>query len=92
MIPFISVESYVLSRDVLSSAKKPVHYQALFNHSPLVVTNGFGDPQKKHLLLVQTMIQNMFPTINADTVPLHTIKRALLVNYDAETDEIDFRH
>ncbi|KAI6228978.1 CBR-NAS-36 protein [Aphelenchoides fujianensis] len=87
-----AVENYSLCRDVLSAIKRPVHFQALFDHSPLVVLNGFNDPKRKHLKLVQTVIQNMFPSINVDTVNLQTIRRAVLVNFDAETETVDFRH
>ncbi|KAI6203385.1 Brix domain-containing protein [Aphelenchoides besseyi] len=86
------VENYSVCRDVLSTIKRPVHFQALFENSPLVVLNGFNDPNRKHLLLVQTVIQNMFPSINVDTVNLQKIRRAVLVNFDAEKELIDFRH
>jgi len=86
------VENYLLSREVLSAAKRPVHYQALFGTSPLVVMNGFNNSKKRHLELVQTTIENMFPTINVDTVQLHTIKRTVLFSYDPETENIEFRH
>lgn len=58
----------MLAREVLSAAKRPVHYQALFGTSPLVVMNGFNNSKVKHLELVQTIVENMFPTINVDTV------------------------
>ncbi|CAD5210254.1 unnamed protein product [Bursaphelenchus xylophilus] len=86
------VDNYTLAHDILSVSKRPVHFQKLFDYSPLVVLNGFNDPEKRHLQLVQTVIQNMFPTINVDTVQLKNIRRALLINYNAETDSIDFRH
>ncbi|CAD5206946.1 unnamed protein product [Bursaphelenchus okinawaensis] len=86
------VDNYTLAHGILSASKRPVHFQKLFDYSPLVILNGFNDPAKKHLQLVQTVIQNMFPSINVDTVQLKNIRRALLVNYNAETDTIDFRH
>ncbi|KAI6178808.1 Brix domain-containing protein [Aphelenchoides besseyi] len=86
------VENYSVCRDVLSSIKRPIHFQALFENSPLVVLNGFNDPNRKHLFLVQTVIQNMFPAINVDTINLQKIRRAVLVNFDAEKELIDFRH
>lgn len=86
------VDNYTLAHDILSVSKRPIHFQNLFDQSPLVVLNGFNNPNKKHLQLVQTVIQNMFPTINVDNVQLKNIRRALLVNYDSETDSISFRH
>lgn len=65
---YFKVENYMLTREVLSASKRPVHYQALFGTSPLVVMNGFKNSKLKHLNLVQTIVENMFPTINVDTV------------------------
>ncbi|UMM11248.1 hypothetical protein L5515_000629 [Caenorhabditis briggsae] len=39
-----------------------------------------------------TFIQNMFPSINVDTIQLGNLKRCLIVSYDEETDEIQMRH
>lgn len=64
------VENYLLAREVLSAAKRPVHYQALFSTSPLVVMNGFNNSKKKELGLMQAFVENMFPVINVDTVIL----------------------
>lgn len=105
-ILILLVESFLLSREVLSAAKRPVHYQALFSTSPLVVMNGFGNSKKRHLELLQTIVENMFPSINVDTVScfktvvvflhyqikLNSIKRAVLFSYDPETERIEFRH
>jgi len=85
------VENYTLTRDVLASQKRPVIHQELFKNSPLVVLTGF-QKQGKHLQLIQTAIQNMFPSINVDTVSLSTIRRVLLVSYESDTDHIEFRH
>ena len=85
------VEKYSLARDVLASQKRPVIYEELFDHPPLVVLNGFTVEGKKHLQLAQTLIQNMFPTIDMDKIKLATIRRALLLQYSAEDDLIDFR-
>lgn len=79
-------------RDILASSKRPVIFQEQFRKSPLVVLSGFNHPDKKHLALVQTVIQNMFPSINVDTVKLSTIRRTVLVHYNAEEDLIEFRH
>lgn len=64
----ILVESYSLARDVLASQKRPVIFEEQFQTAPLVILTGFTQPKKKHLNLVQTVIQNMFPSIDVDTV------------------------
>uniref|UniRef100_A0A914DKM5 Brix domain-containing protein n=1 Tax=Acrobeloides nanus TaxID=290746 RepID=A0A914DKM5_9BILA len=86
------VKNYSLARDILSSLKRPVIFQELFLNSPLVVLNGFNQPDAKHLNLVQSLIQNMFPSIHVDTLNLANIRRTVLVNYELETDTIEFRH
>ncbi|CAD6184257.1 unnamed protein product [Caenorhabditis auriculariae] len=86
------VNQYSLNRDVVSFQKRPIATDNLMKKSPLVIMNGFNDGSKKHLKLVQTFIQNMFPSINVDTVSLSTLKRCLIVSYDAEKDEVDMRH
>ncbi|CAB3410641.1 unnamed protein product [Caenorhabditis bovis] len=86
------VKEYSLARHVVSCQKRPVATDRLYKSSPLVVMNGFNAEGKKHLALVQTFIQNMFPGINVDTVQLSNLKRCLIVNYDEESDEIDIRH
>ncbi|KAH7727712.1 brix domain-containing protein [Aphelenchoides avenae] len=86
------VENYTLMRDILAASKRAVIFQEQFRKSPLVVLSGFNQPEKKHLGLVQTVIQNMFPSINVDTVKLSTIRRTVLVHYNAEEDLIEFRH
>ncbi|EGT32230.1 CBN-LPD-6 protein [Caenorhabditis brenneri] len=86
------VKQYSLARHVVNCQKRPVATDKLFKSSPLVVMNGFGDGGQKHLSLVQTFIQNMFPSINVDTIQLGNLKRCLVVSYDEETDEIQMRH
>lgn len=86
------VEKYSLTRDVIAAQKRPVIYEELFEHPPLVVLNGFAAEGHKHLQLVQTVIQNMFPTIDVDIIKLATIRRTLLMHYDKEEDLIEFRH
>ena len=42
--------------------------------------------------LVASMFQNMFPSINVTTVKVNSIRRCVLLNYDAASQTIDFRH
>ena len=86
------IDQYTLPRDVRASQKRQNIFQKLFKHSPLVVLNGFNVPGKKHLALVKTVLQNMFPSIDVDTVNLAIVRRAVLISYDNETDKIEFRH
>ncbi|XP_056143885.1 suppressor of SWI4 1 homolog isoform X2 [Lampris incognitus] len=42
--------------------------------------------------LMATVFQNMFPSINVHKVNLNNIKRCVLLNYNPESQEIEFRH
>lgn len=86
------VPEYSLARHIISTQKRPLVHQKLFEKPPLVVLNGFSQTGKKHLLLVETFIQNMFPSINIDTLEIRTVKRCLMVNYFEEDDTIEIRH
>uniref|UniRef100_A0A914XC57 Brix domain-containing protein n=1 Tax=Plectus sambesii TaxID=2011161 RepID=A0A914XC57_9BILA len=86
------IKEYTLAKHVLSALRRPVTFQQQFNTQPLVVMNNFNDKNKKQLQLVQTMFQNMFPSINVDTLNLARVRRCVMINYDDETDTIDIRH
>lgn len=61
------VNSFSLSRDVISSLKKQVVIERAFKHSPLVILNGFSSDES-HMKLMASTFQNMFPTINLTNV------------------------
>lgn len=65
---------------MIAAQKRPVIYEELFEHPPLVVLNGFAAEGHKHLQLVQTVIQNMFPTIDVDIV--NKLKKNKNINAD----------
>ncbi|XP_044736546.1 protein Peter pan [Chrysoperla carnea] len=85
------VHSFSLARDVVSSLKKQLVFEEAFKHSPLIILNNFSG-EGMQMKLMATMFQNMFPTINLNTVNLNTIRRCVLMNYNSQTKLIDFRH
>uniref|UniRef100_A0A673UKB8 Brix domain-containing protein n=1 Tax=Suricata suricatta TaxID=37032 RepID=A0A673UKB8_SURSU len=85
------INKYTLVRDVISSLRRHRMHEQQFAHPPLLVLNSFG-PHGMHVKLMATMFQNLFPSINVHKVNLNTIKRCLLINYDPESQELDFRH
>lgn len=85
------VENYTLARDVLSSLKKKITYSQQFSSHPLLVLNNFSG-EGMHLKLMTSMFQNMFPSININTVKLNAIRRCLLLNYNQNDGTLDFRH
>ncbi|XP_035427602.1 suppressor of SWI4 1 homolog isoform X2 [Cygnus atratus] len=85
------VTQYSLIKDVVSSLKRHRMHEQQFTQHPLLVLSNFG-LQQIHVKLMASMFQNMFPSINVHKVNLNSIKRCLLVSYDAETQLLDFRH
>ncbi|XP_029292847.1 LOW QUALITY PROTEIN: suppressor of SWI4 1 homolog [Cottoperca gobio] len=85
------VLKYSLVKDVVSSLKKHRMHEQQFTHHPLLILNNFGS-DGMHVKLMSTMFQNMFPSINVHKVSLNNIKRCVLLNYNPETQEIEFRH
>ncbi|XP_017657936.1 suppressor of SWI4 1 homolog isoform X2 [Nannospalax galili] len=85
------IHKYTLVRDVVSSLRRHRMHEQQFAHPPLLVLNSFG-PQGMHVKLMATMFQNLFPSINVHKVNLNTIKRCLLINYNHDSQELDFRH
>ncbi|KAF7666014.1 hypothetical protein LDENG_00122310 [Lucifuga dentata] len=85
------VLKYSLINDVVSSLKKHRMHGQQFTHHPLLILNNFGS-DGMHVKLMATMFQHMFPSINVHKVSLNNIKRCVLLNYNPESQEIEFRH
>ncbi|XP_066470530.1 suppressor of SWI4 1 homolog [Tiliqua scincoides] len=85
------VTQYSLIKDVVSSLKRHRMHEQQFTHHPLLVLNNFG-LQGMHIKVMATMFQNMFPSINVHRVNLNAIKRCVLINYDPDTQILEFRH
>jgi len=85
------INQYSTIKDVLSLQTNPRSKGTEYRNPPLLVLNNFGD-NSKHMKLMAAMFQNLFPPINVQTMKLGEAKRVLLLNYDSETDKIDFRH
>lgn len=70
------VQSYSLSRDVVSMLKRNQATQSQFLCHPLLIMNHFSG-NGMHLKLMATMFQNMFPSINVNKVCSSQCKTAL---------------
>ena len=86
-----AVKSYILGSDIRRSQKRPVDYAGSLRYAPLVVLNNF-DKSKKELALVSLTFQSMFPSINLQTTKLADCQRCVLLNYEKDSGEIEFRH
>lgn len=86
------VHQYTLMKDVLSSMKTQFFEEDCYHHAPVIILNGFTGGDGKHLKLMATTFQNMFPAINLSTVKLSNIKRCVLFSHNPVTKLIDIRH
>ena len=86
------IVNYTHTKDVRSALKKPLVYSGLFQLSPLLVLNGFSGEEELRMKLMTSMWRNMLPSIDVNKVNLNTIRRCILLNYNSDTQLIDFRH
>ena len=87
------IEDYTLGRDVRASLKRQVTYAKQFANHALLIMNSFNNVEgDRSLQLVESMFQNMFPSINPTKVKVNSIRRCVLLNYNKDTKMIDFRH
>ncbi|CAN1157032.1 Peter Pan-like protein [Linum perenne] len=85
------INEYSLASDITQSQLRPRCPPDLFKNPPLIVLSGFGSGEQ-HLKLTTIMFQNMFPSIDINTVKLSSCQRIVLLNYNKDTKLIDFRH
>lgn len=85
------VTQYTLAKDVISMSKKQFIDEESFQAPPLVILNSFSG-EGRHLKLMASTFQNMFPPINLSTVKLSSLKRCVLLSYNPVSKLIDLRH
>ncbi|XP_055587261.1 protein Peter pan-like [Uranotaenia lowii] len=85
------VTQYSLAKDVISLSRKQYVDDESFQTAPLVILNSFSG-EGRHLKLMASTFQNMFPAINLSTVKLSSLKRCVLLSYNPVSKLIDMRH
>ncbi|PWN20538.1 Brix-domain-containing protein [Microstroma glucosiphilum] len=85
------VNKFALMNDVLRSQKRPRAPGGEFGTPPLLVLNNFGG-EARHLKLLVTVFQNLFPPIQVQTMHLSQARRVVLLSYNAQTETIEWRH
>ncbi|KAK9767003.1 rRNA-binding ribosome biosynthesis protein [Basidiobolus ranarum] len=85
------VLKYSLIKDVLRLQRTPKSPGSEYRSPPLLVLNNFGG-ENKEMKLMTSMFQNLFPPINVQNMHLNDARRVVLLNYNSETQTIDFRH
>lgn len=61
------IHQFTLTRDIIASTKKQYADENVYSTAPLVILNSFTG-EGKHLKLMASTFQNMFPTINLTSV------------------------
>lgn len=85
------VTKFSLVKHVRAIQRRPYTSAGIHQHSPIVVTNNFGDATAPpHVKLMRITFQNMFPAINVATVKLSECRRVVLFNL--LDDEVEMRH
>ncbi|CCU99149.1 unnamed protein product [Malassezia sympodialis ATCC 42132] len=85
------VNKYALASDIMHSSRRPMAPGSEFTTAPLLVLNNFGGDDR-HLKLLVSVFQNMFPPLHVHSMRLSQVRRVVLLNYHAETKTIDWRH
>ena len=85
------VNKYALAGDIMRSSRRPIAPGSEFTTPPLLVLNNFGS-EEKHVRLLVTVFQNLFPPLHVHTMRLSQVRRIVLLNYNAETKTVDWRH
>ncbi|CEP15258.1 hypothetical protein [Parasitella parasitica] len=85
------VAEYALAKDCLALQKSPKTSDVEYHKSPLLVLNNFQQPGKEFKVMT-AMLQNMFPSVDVQTMQLSEARRVLLFNYNEDTGMVDMRH
>uniref|UniRef100_A0A182MR80 Brix domain-containing protein n=1 Tax=Anopheles culicifacies TaxID=139723 RepID=A0A182MR80_9DIPT len=85
------LHQYTLAKDVISNTRKQFVDDECFKTAPLVILNSFSG-EGKHLKLMASTFQNMFPPINLSKIKLSSLKRCVLLSYNPVSKLIDLRH
>ncbi|WFC98334.1 hypothetical protein MYAM1_001060 [Malassezia yamatoensis] len=85
------VNKFALASDIARSARRAIAPGSEYTTPPLLVLNNFGS-EEKHVKLLVTIFQNLFPPLHVHTMRLSQVRRIVLLNYHAETKTVDWRH
>ena len=95
------IKEYALSSDISAVQSRPSTTQSMeFMHPPLVVLSNFSAPSgaseasHRHVKLAGVMFQNLFPTLDVNSVQLRDCRRVVLTNFEPGSDggTIEWRH
>lgn len=85
------VKQYSNINEIQSLQRRPYVPGKEYLAPALLILNNFNKDRFEHKLL-SAVFQNMFASVDVKNVRLASVQRCVLLNYDAETDIIEFRH
>jgi ribosome biogenesis protein SSF1/2 len=85
------VNKFALARDVSKAQRRTRTPGGEYQTAPLLVLNNFGSAER-HIKLLVSVFQGLFPPIHVQSMHLSEARRIVLLNYNAETQTIDYRH
>lgn len=88
------LNKYTLASDVATSQRRPFSAgHNIWQSAPMLVVSDF-DKDVLHQKLASTLMQNMFPTIDASTLKISTCRRVVLLHQCSEEDGggVELRH
>ena len=86
------LKSYSLMEDIqkINGTTRAPTIELAF--SPFVAFSNFDDSFGKHISLTKTFLQNLFPSLDAESTHSNAVKRMVLFHYDNENDFVILRH
>lgn len=85
------VNKFALTGDIIRSSRRPAAIGNEYTTPPMLVLNNFGS-EERHVRLLVTVFQNLFPPLHVHSMRLSQARRIVLLSYNAETRTIDWRH
>jgi ribosome biogenesis protein SSF1/2 len=88
---YFRVLEYTTMESIRAKQKQVNAFGSEYKFAPLVVLNNFSGGED-HKRIMAAVFQNMFPAIDITTMRLANCRRVVLINYNTDSDTIDFRH
>lgn len=98
---YFKVKKYTLCKDIVSNLKRPQTCEEQYRNPGLLVLNNFQDKNKEGSKdinyvdphrLCQSMLQNMFPSLNVHELNLNNVKRCVEFSVSEDKSCIEMRH
>jgi len=86
-----AIDEFALKKDVESSLQRPIKDQKVLKNPPLLIMSQFPNQTDVEKFTYEAF-RALFPRIKPSQVAVDTIRRVVLLHYNKETNQIQFRH